>query len=176
MFKQYADKAPNIIEQHFSFLSPSLHSVNKVITTKREFLGFLSCLTCSDTPDGWIDVCVCVCDSSAWVGILQQWRLSTLWSNITEEFPWNSAHCEGLCWTLGGNVDTISHTHTLQECFPHREELACREKGHWLLLCSAWTPQQHTHTQSVQFIHSCLMGGGGVSVVFINHPLLQYFL
>lgn len=50
------------IQWHFSFLYPNLHRVNKVITTKREFLCFLFCLCCTDTPDGCVSVSVCVCD------------------------------------------------------------------------------------------------------------------
>ncbi len=50
---------------------------------------------------------------------------------MTEEFPWNSALCGGLCQTLGGNAEDITHTHThihtLQECLPHREKLAHRK-------------------------------------------------
>lgn len=57
--------------KHFSFLYLKLVRVNKIITTKREFLFLCSvCVAVTLLMDGW--VCVCVCESGAWVGILQQ--------------------------------------------------------------------------------------------------------
>lgn len=35
MFEQYVNKAPNVMEAHFSFLYPGLHSANKVVTTEK---------------------------------------------------------------------------------------------------------------------------------------------
>lgn len=80
--------------------------------------------------------------------------------------------CGGLRRTLGGNAERISHT-CLQECLLHREELACREKTHSLLLCSAWTPQQHTHYHSLLGTHRVTaVCEEEVPVLFINQSPL----
>lgn len=92
---------------------------------------------------------------------------------MTEEFPWNSALLGGLCRSLGGNVEDNTHTHTLQECLPCREELACRKKDTFTLnVLRLDPPTPHTHSAcfySHLQSHSCLMWSVCHCTVFTSH-------
>lgn len=81
---------------------------------------------------------------------------------MTEEFPWNSAVCGGLCRKLEGNAARLmlqkcrrhhTHTHTLQECFSYREELACRRKKDTFTLTVLRLDPPTTNTCSLFYSH-----------------------
>lgn len=171
MFEQHAAKAPNVIERRLSFLYPSLRRVNKVITIKREFLAFVVVVVpfVLHWHPWWIDVCENLGGNSATIMLIRHVKRHDI--GISLEF-W---FCVGVCvgrWE-GMQKESLTHARSLQECLLHREELACREKTHSLLLCSAWTPQQHTHSHSLLVTHRVTaVCEEEVPVLFINQSPL----
>lgn len=171
MFEQHAAKAPNVIERRLSFLYPSLRRVNKVITIKREFLAFFVVVVpfVLHWHPWWIDVCENLGGNSATIMLIRHVKRHDI--GISLEF-W---FCVGVCvgrWE-GMQKESLTHARSLQECLLHREELACREKTHSLLLCSAWTPQQHTHYHFLLGTHRVTaVCEEEVPVLFINQSPL----